>query len=200
MTTSASTPRLRLTQGLFAALLLISAVSGGRALEGLAGLFAQAAGFLLVLAGTLWRLWASVFIAGRKDAEVVRDGPYARCRHPLYLGSLVVGLGLGLATRSAVLSLAVPLLLALALAAAIRREERYLLERHGEAWRQYQTETPALWPRLGMPATMASRPVELGIYRKAFLDAAAVLTLWMLIVLVDGWRMLAAWPTLFRLP
>jgi len=200
MTTSASTPRLRLTQGLFATLVLISAVSSGHALEGRAGLFAQAAGFLLVVAGTLWRLWASLFIAGHKDAEVVRDGPYARCRHPLYLGSLAVGLGLGLATRSVVLSLAVPLLLALALVAAIRREERFLLERHGDAWRQYQVKTPALWPRLGISTTPASRPVELGIYRKAFLDAAAVLTLWMLIVLVDGWRTLADWPTLFRLP
>jgi len=106
LSTSVSTPRIRLTQAMYALMVFTAALSDGRALAGDAALLAQAAGFVLVACGTLWRLWSAVFVAGRKDVEVVMEGPYARCRHPLYLGSLVAGLGLGLTTRSVVLATA----------------------------------------------------------------------------------------------
>lgn len=200
VTTSASTPRIRSTQFLLLGVLLLVAVSGGRTFEGPAGLVAQVLGFALVTAGTLFRMWSSVFIAGRKDVELVRDGPYARCRHPLYFGSLVAGIGLALSTRSLVLAIALPLVLAALLAAAIRREERALALRHGLEWADYARRVPALWPRSVTGVVTGHRSVDLAIYRKSFQDAAAMFGLWMALVTADALRTQGWWTEAFRLP
>lgn len=200
MAASMSTRRIRLTQSLYVLVLLAVALTDGRALEGLAGLAAQCAGFLLVAAGTLWRVWASVFIAGRKDTEVVDTGPYARCRHPLYFGSLVAGLGLALSTRSLVLTVALPAVLLVMLWLAILREERLLRDRHDQQWVRYRERVPVLWPRLGALPAAGRREVDLTVYGKAFLDAASVLCVWLLVISLDGLRAQGAWAPLFRLP
>ena len=200
MVASASTPRIRLTQALFLLLLLAVAFSDGHLFEGLGGLAAQAAGFALVIAGTLWRIWTSAFIAGRKDAELVDAGPYARCRHPLYLGSLVAALGLALTTRSLVLTILLPATIFLVLWRAIRREERFLGERYGQAWATYRSRVPAIWPRLGPLAVAETCEVNLLVYRKAFWDAATVLALWLLVVGLDAVHPYGAWRAWFPLP
>ena len=200
MSASASTPRIRLTQTLYALIVLACALSDGRALGGDAGLLAQAVGFVLVASGTLWRLWSSVYVAGRKNVEVVVDGPYARCRHPLYFGSLLVALGLGLSTRSVVLTVAVTVAVLVAVLWAIAREERQLAGRHGQAWLDYRARTPALLPRLRRPAAPVLREVNLPVFRKAFLDAGSVLGLWLLLVMIDALRPHGWWPVPFVLP
>lgn len=200
MSTSFSTPRIRLTQALYALVVITAALSDGRALAGDAGLLAQAAGFVLVACGTLWRLWSSVFVAGRKDIEVVVHGPYARCRHPLYLGSLVAGLGLGLTTRSLVLATVVTAVMTIAMLRAIAREEKWLAARHGQAWLDYCSRVPTLLPQIRSSVTPASREVNLPVFRKAFLDAGSVLGLWLLLVLVDALRPQGWWPVPLTLP
>jgi protein-S-isoprenylcysteine O-methyltransferase Ste14 len=200
MADSASTPRIRLTQALFLLVLWAVAVSDGHLFEGLGGLAAQAAGFVLVSVGTLWRIWTSAFIAGRKDAELVDEGPYARCRHPLYFGSLVAGLGMALTTRSLVLTIALPTILFLILGRAMRREERFLGEHYGQAWAAYRASVPAIWPRLGPVAVGARREVNLPVYRKAFFDAATIFALWLVVVGLDALRPYGAWQAWFPLP
>jgi hypothetical protein len=141
-----------------------------------------------------------VFVAGRKDVELVDVGPYARCRHPLYFGSLVTGIGLALSTRSLVLTIALPAVLAGLLWFAARREEHYLAARHGAAWRDYRARVSAFWPSLRGAPMPARREVELQVYRKAFLDAATMFGLWLLVVALDGLRMQGAWQAPFGLP
>ena len=200
MAVSSSTPRIRLTQALYAGLLLAVALSGGRTFETAAGLAAQAAGFALVVAGTLWRMWASVFIAGRKDVELVEAGPYARCRHPLYFGSLVAAIGLGLSTRSLTLAIAVPLSMAALAGLAMRREERLLAGRFGSQWQDYRRRVPALWPRGGrIPATVRC-DIDVQVYFKACLDAATVFGLLLLVVALDVLRSMGAWTAPWTLP
>ena len=75
-----------------------------------------------------------------------------------------------------------------------------LLAAHGDAWREYRDSVPAFWPdwsRKRMPESVAVPP---RIYRKAFLDAASFLGLWLLVVLLEGLRAGGAWQALFRLP
>jgi protein-S-isoprenylcysteine O-methyltransferase Ste14 len=57
------------------------------------------AGLILVGIATVGRLWCSLYISGRKSAELVVEGPYSICRHPLYLFSLLGVTGLGLASE-----------------------------------------------------------------------------------------------------
>jgi protein-S-isoprenylcysteine O-methyltransferase Ste14 len=200
MTTSGSTPRIRLTQALYLLVLALAATSDGRRLQGSCALLAQSAGFLLVVAAVLGRLWITLFIAGRKDEQLVREGPFAQCRHPLYLGSIVGAIGIGLTTLSLTLALVLPLIIGAIAFTAARREDAALLAAHGKAWREYHDSVPAFWPRWSHGRMPESVAVPLRIYRKAFLDAASFLALWLLVLLLESLRASGAWQALFSLP
>jgi protein-S-isoprenylcysteine O-methyltransferase Ste14 len=200
MTASASTPRIRLTRLIYLLVLAVVAVSDDRAMESGAGLLAQAAGFLLVTAAVLGRLWTSLFIAGRKETELVREGPYASCRHPLYLASVFAALGIGLTTRSVTLSVALPALAGAIAWLAARREDRALQQAHRDEWTAYRDAVTGFrpgWSKQRIPERISVPPA---IYRKAFLDAASFLALWLAVLLLESLRAGGAWPALFRLP
>lgn len=200
MGATGSTPRVRMHLLIYALALAAVAATGGRRFEGGAGLAAQAAGFALVAAAVLWRLWATLFVAGRKGATMVREGPYGACRHPLYLGSIAAAAGLGLTTRSLAMTIALPLLIGALAVVAARREDAVLAAAHGEAWHAYRADTPALWPiwrRMRSPDFVSVPPA---IYRKAFLDAASFLALWLLVLVLETLRAGGAWQPVLRLP
>src|SRR5713226_3679090 len=52
-------------------------------------------GVLLIFLGIVGRLWATLYIGGRKSAEVVTGGPYSITRNPLYVFSTVAAAGVG---------------------------------------------------------------------------------------------------------
>lgn len=200
MTRSASTPRLRLTLAWYLALVAITAVAGRLPLARGLDLAVEALALLLVGAAVLGRIWCSAFIAGRKGAELVTDGPYAACRHPLYFLSLLGGLGIGLATRSVVLALLTLALLRLLLARAMRAEEALLARAHGATYAEYARVTPRLWPRRmprRLPEALAVHPP---LFWKAFLDGGSFLVLYLAIDVARRLRELGILPTLLTLP
>jgi protein-S-isoprenylcysteine O-methyltransferase Ste14 len=114
------------------------------------------AGIALVAAGHWLRIAAMVrlgprfspLVAVQRDHVLERSGPYARVRHPGYLGALLACLGGALAFGSAAALPLVAIMLAAQLA-RVRREERMLENRFGEEWRAYAARTGALLPTLG---------------------------------------------------
>ena len=52
------------------------------------------------LAGASLRFWATLYLGGRKENELVIEGPYSVVRHPLYVGSLLIGASAGLFLES----------------------------------------------------------------------------------------------------
>lgn len=94
--------------------------------------------------GKNWSLVART----RTDYELVREGPYARVRHPIYLGMFLFLLGLSAALGHWLqLVLAVPVFLA-GTAVRTRLEEALLHERFGAVFEEYRRSTPALFPRV----------------------------------------------------
>ena len=84
----------------------------------------------------------------RTDHQLVRDGPYARVRHPIYLGMLLFLLGLAVAFGHWLqLAFALPLFLA-GTAIRTRLEDRLLESQFGQEFCDYAQATPALIPRL----------------------------------------------------
>ncbi len=82
------------------------------------------------------------------DHELVRHGPYAYIRHPIYLGMLLFLLGLAVALGHLVqLVVAIPVFLTGTLIRT-RIEDRLLEDRFGDAFRDYARTTPALIPKL----------------------------------------------------
>jgi protein-S-isoprenylcysteine O-methyltransferase Ste14 len=90
-------------------------------------------------AGEGLRIWAAGHL--EKGREVTNTGPYAFTRHPLYLGSTVMGAGLAIAGRSVAVAVLVFGYLAITIAAAIRAEEAHLTEKFGEHYPAYRQGT-----------------------------------------------------------
>jgi protein-S-isoprenylcysteine O-methyltransferase Ste14 len=200
MTTSRSTPRLRLTVVLLATVLLLVAVGEKPAVTGAMAVLLPWLGFALVVLAALGRLWASSFIAGRKDRTLVTAGPYARCRNPLYTCSWLAMLGIGLASRSLGLTLALAVAFAWLYARAARSEEALLETLHGEDFRRYARATPAFLPRAASAALPEDWAIHPPVFAKAFFDAASLLGFYALVRIADLAQQAGWLPTLLRLP
>jgi protein-S-isoprenylcysteine O-methyltransferase Ste14 len=94
-----------------------------------------ALGALLALAGLAVRLWAAGHV--EKSREVTSSGPYRYTRHPLYVGSSLLGVGVAVAANHVGLGLAIVVYLGATLGAAIRAEEAHLREKFGDAYDAY---------------------------------------------------------------
>ena len=92
-------------------------------------------GFVAVM-GEAVRIWAAGHL--EKGREVTTSGPYAFSRHPLYVGSSLIGVGLAIASASAIVAVLVLAYLAVTLTAAIRTEEAHLTEKFGAAYPDYR--------------------------------------------------------------
>jgi protein-S-isoprenylcysteine O-methyltransferase Ste14 len=95
-----------------------------------------AAGASVALLGEAVRVWAAGHL--EKGSEVTVSGPYAFTRHPLYVGSTLIGIGLAIASASVIVSALVVAYLAITLTAAIRTEEAHLTEKFGAAYPAYR--------------------------------------------------------------
>ena len=200
MTVSRSTPRLRLTALLLLGVLALVATTERTTATGLAGLLFQLFGLACVACAALGRVWASVFIAGYKDTQLVRGGPYAVLRHPLYALSLLAMLGAGLTTRSPTLTAALLVVFGAIYARAAREEDRFLRSVHGDAFERYAREVNAFRPRWSAYAVPELLEVRPRVLWKAFLDAGTLLGYWALLVLCDALQRAALTPTWTTLP
>ena len=91
--------------------------------------------------GTNW----SSDVTVKQDHELIRSGPYALVRHPIYTSVLLALAGSVLAVGKwrALVGLA------LVVAGLLRKlvvEERFMTEQFGKAYAQYRAEVPALIP------------------------------------------------------
>jgi hypothetical protein len=111
-----------------------------------------AAGAVVALLAALLRTWATAYMKrevvhdpGVIDTRLVADGPYRYVRNPLYLGTLMLGLGIAPeASRTGAVVLLV--LLQIFHLRLVRREERALLATQGAAYRAYLERVPRFLP------------------------------------------------------
>lgn len=94
------------------------------------------AGLSVALVGEVVRLWAAGHI--EKGREITQSGPYRFVRHPLYLGSTVLGVGFAIAARSVTVALVVLVYLGVTLTAAVRTEEARLDAEFDGAYSHYR--------------------------------------------------------------
>jgi len=107
----------------------------------------EAVGLAMIVICVVGRAWCSLYIGGRKKAEIVSTGPYSLCRNPLYLFSFIGAFGMGAQTGSIVIA---GLFLIIAVAVfyvTVRQEEIWLTTTFGDPYRAYCARTPRFWPR-----------------------------------------------------
>ena len=98
-------------------------------------------GAVIMTAGECLRLWASGHL--EKSKEVTRSGPYRFTRHPLYLGSSLIGIGFAIAANHLVVAVIVITYLVLTLTAAMRSEEAHLRQKFGDEYDAYAEKRAA---------------------------------------------------------
>ncbi len=96
--------------------------------------------------GLLLRAWAAGVI--HKEQSLSTSGPYAFTRNPLYLGSLLLALGVVIAGGQWVFGPLVAVFFVAVYGATARKETRILGERFGEAYAEYARSVPAFLPRM----------------------------------------------------
>jgi protein-S-isoprenylcysteine O-methyltransferase Ste14 len=114
----------------------------------------KAVGLCLVLLGLGVRAWSAAF-AGRhtrsseiEGSKLATAGPYAHVRNPIYLGSVILGIGMVLMIGDKrLLTLCMLTFLALYFG-LIPAEEEFLSQKFREEYERYCRNVPRLLPRL----------------------------------------------------
>lgn len=103
-------------------------------------------GAVLIVPGLLIRALASGHV--RKNEALAMSGPYAYTRNPLYLGSLLIGLGFAVASRSWWVVVVLVVMFFAIYVPVIRGEEKFLREKFPE-FEEYARRVPRMFPQIG---------------------------------------------------
>ena len=116
-------------------------------------IFFSLSGLSLTILGFAFAIWARVFLGGnwssgvtiKADHELVRNGPYALVRHPIYSGTLLTLLGTAIVFQvmRGLLAFGVG---CLALRIKSRREEVFMMQEFGAEYVGYMKTVKALIP------------------------------------------------------
>jgi len=122
-------------------------------------------GFVIALSGQIIRIATiglKYIIRGGKNRRIyaedlVTEGLFSHCRNPLYLGNVLILVGLGIMSNSLLFNLMISPLFIFFYQAIIRAEENFLENKFGDAFRKYMNDVNRWVPRLsGLAATMKS--------------------------------------------
>jgi protein-S-isoprenylcysteine O-methyltransferase Ste14 len=93
--------------------------------------------------GVFLRAMASGHV--KKNEQLATSGPYAYCRNPLYLGSMIIALGFAIASRDVWVGVGIVVLFAAIYVPVIRGEENFLRGAFPE-YESYARRVPRLMP------------------------------------------------------
>jgi protein-S-isoprenylcysteine O-methyltransferase Ste14 len=121
-------------------------------------LLAYGIGLALLVAGLAFAVWARVHLGRNwsgsvtvKEAhELIRSGPYAYVRHPIYTGLITAVLGTAITsgTLRAALGLVI---ITLSLVRKLRTEEAFMRDTFPGEYQRYCAQVPALIPFTAVP-------------------------------------------------
>ena len=133
-------------------------------------------GVVLILPGLFVRALASGHV--RKNEALATSGPYAYTRNPLYLGSLLIGIGFALAARSWWIGMMLVVMFFVIYLPVIRSEEGFLREKFPQ-FDEYAKRVPRMFPRLTPASSEGGGGFSMELYSKhrewnALLGTAAI--------------------------
>lgn len=126
-------------------------------------------GACVALAGLLLRGCAAGYL--EKGRALATQGPYCYTRNPLYLGSLIMGLGFAVAAASWVLGAAFLIFFVLIYVPVMRREEGELRRHYAGGFEEYAASVPLFFPAFRRraerkPSDSAAEKFQWKQYRK----------------------------------
>jgi len=118
-------------------------------------------GVALIIAGIAFAIWARVHLGGnwsgtvtvKQGHELIRSGPYAYVRHPIYTGLITALLGTTVASGTVHAAIGLAIIVA-SFARKLRIEENFMRETFPGEYQRYSAEVPALIPWARPPHSM----------------------------------------------
>lgn len=178
----------------FVALLFVGS-AGSEDLHGLV----EAIGLGLIVVGIVGRMWCTLYIGSRKSSEIVDTGPYSVTRNPLYVFSSIAAAGVGAQTGSIVLSALFMLGCVGAFLFVIGREERYLEEHFGQAYRAYLRRVPRFLPRPSLYRDEGTLTISTSRLYNTFGDGMVFFVAMPAFEIVEYFQSIGAIPVVLRL-
>jgi protein-S-isoprenylcysteine O-methyltransferase Ste14 len=160
----------------------------------------EAVGLALILICIAGRCWCTLYIGGRKGAELVDIGPYSLCRNPLYFFSFLGAAGVGAQTGTVTVALLFTIAAWVVFRLVVSREEGFLKGALGEPYARYLAAVPRFLPLPWLWKGKDMVEVRPGRVALTFLDGLSFL---LAIPLAEGLEMLqnhGLAPVLLRLP
>jgi protein-S-isoprenylcysteine O-methyltransferase Ste14 len=121
-------------------------------------LLAYGIGLALLVAGLAFAVWARVHLGRnwsgsvtvKEGHELIRSGPYAYVRHPIYTGLITAVLGTAIisGTLRAALGLVI---ITVSLLRKLRTEEAFMRDTFPDEYQRYCAQVPALMPFTRVP-------------------------------------------------
>ena len=160
----------------------------------------EAVGLGAMVISIVGRGWCSLYIGGRKKAEIVSTGPYSVSRNPLYLFSYLAAFGVGAQTGSVTLAMLFVAIAFVVFHFTIAREEAWLSAQFGAAYDAYRASTPRLGPDFSKWRDEPELSVRPQFFLTTLRDGLVFLLAVPIFESVD-WAQAAGWlPVFVRLP
>jgi protein-S-isoprenylcysteine O-methyltransferase Ste14 len=141
-------------------------------------------GYGLIVLATLGRIWATVYIGGRKDEELCQDGPYSVSRNPLYIFSLLGAVGIIFAAQKMTL-LAIVLPFFVYYYFVIKGEEARLLDFFGQEYANYSNRVGRILPTFRTYTSQESFTVYPKVLFRSMIHASIFMWIFMLLEILE---------------
>ncbi|MEE2848792.1 MAG: isoprenylcysteine carboxylmethyltransferase family protein [Pseudomonadota bacterium] len=147
-------------------------------------------GLIAIMICIIGRAWCSLYIGGRKKAEIVASGPYSVSRNPLYVFSFIGAFGIGAQSGSLTIGLVFALACWLVFRIVVGREERFLSEAFGAPYTAYVARTPRFLPNPKLWRDETEIVVRPALFVRTVVDGAFFLVA---LPLFEGLERLQQW-------
>ena len=123
----------------------------------------------------------------KKNEELATTGPYAYCRNPLYLGSIIIAIGFAIAARDIWVALGIVLLFTAIYVPVIRSEEAFLRGRF-LGYDEYARRVPRLLPRsIWLRGSAGGFSRELYLQHREYNASIGAAAMWAALVIKMFW-------------
>ncbi len=153
-----------------------------------------AVAFTFLLTGQFLRLIGRAYKIedSAKGQALVKEGPYAAVRNPMYLGSFLMGLAFAFILGNFWLILAFIIVFFARFLPQVRLEEKVLLDKFGQTYQEYLSTVPRFMPKINKIFRHDLKkyfPIKgLGWVKKEFWAVAGWLVLFLLVAFLKDIR------------
>ncbi len=155
--------------------------------------------FLLTICSS-GRLWALLYISGYKKRELITEGPYSMMQHPLYVFSLIGAIGIGVASKNILVMAALIIFYLLYYPLTIIVEEKKLVDKFDQAYRDYIKRTPRFIPKLSLYKGSAQYQINADAFAKKLVLGMWFIWIFIILHIIEMLQQSGQIPVLLRVP